>query len=191
MKAERIPLACALAVAALTLVLVVPAVSADDGLPLKMRANAGVATTGRSSIVDISITEWTSAEERQMLIDYMKAEGTHTLRDELQKLSSKGRVNPSGGMGINWRYAYQFPKAGGRTIILAADRPVNVGEAIGQGVVGRDYNITLAMIELDDKGKGAGTLVLGALLEFGADGRLVVTQAGQNAVHLGNVKVLK
>lgn len=164
---------------------------ADEELPLRMRANAGIQTGGRTSIMDISVSEWTTSEERQMLIEYMKEKGTRTLREKLQELSVKGRVNPSGQLGVNWRYAYQFPKSGGRTIILATDRPVNVGEAIGQGVVGRSHNITMAVLELDEGGNGAGTLVLGAELSFGADGKLEVTQVGQNAVHLGNVRVLK
>lgn len=170
----------------------VPAVGgAEDDLPLNMRANAGVQTGGRTSMMDITVTEWTSSDERQMLIDHMKSDGAGSLREKLQGLSVKGRINPSGQMGVNWRYAYKFPKSGGTTIILATDRPVNVGEAIDQGVVGRSHNITMAVLELDEDGKGAGTLVLGAELSFGADGKLEVNQVGQNAVHLGGVRVLK
>lgn len=180
----------ALALSALTVALVPGLGIAEDDLPLNMRANAGVQTRGRTSMMDITVTEWTTSEERQMLVDYMMKEGTQTLREKLQGLSVKGRINPSGQMGVNWRYAYQFPKSGGRTIILATDRPVNVGEAIDQGVVGKSHNITMAVLELDEEGKGAGTLVLGAELSFGADGKLEVTQVGQNAVHLGNVRVL-
>ena len=183
--------AAALCLGALAITLVPRVGLAADDLPLRMRANAGAQTRGRTTMMDISITEWTSAEERQMLIEYLQQEGTRTLSDKLQELSVKGRVNPRGQIGVNWRYAFQFPKSGGRTIVLATDRPVNVGEAVDRGVVSRSYNITLAIIELDEKGKGAGTLILGAELSFGADGKLEVTQVGQNAVHLGNVRVLK
>ena len=164
---------------------------ADDGLPLHLRANAGAQTRGRTAIVEISVTEWTTEEERQELLAYMQEEGTRSLAQKLQELSVKGSVAAAGQLGIDWRYAYQFEKAGGRTIVLGTDRPVNVGEAIGRGVVSQAHNITLALIELDDAGEGAGTLVLGAELAFGADGRLEVTGVGQNPVHLGNVRVLK
>lgn len=164
---------------------------ADDDLPLRMRANAGIQTGGRASMMDISVSQWTTSEERQALVEHMKQEGTRTLREQLQKLSVKGRVNMVGQMGVNWRYAYQFPKAGGRTIILATDRPIDVAGAVDQGAVSRAHNITMAVIELDEKGEGAGTLVVGAELDFGADGKLEVTGVGQNPVHLGGVRVLK
>ncbi len=167
------------------------AMAQEFDLPINMRGNAGAQTRGRTTMVDISITEWTTSEERQALIEFMKQEGTLGLNKRLQEESPKGRINPRGQMGINWRYAYQFPKDGGVTIILAADRPLNVGQAIDQGAVSRAHNITLAVIELDEKGNGAGSLVLGAELSFGADGKLEVTGAGQNAVHVGGLRVLK
>ena len=46
------------------------------------------------------------------LIEHMQQEGSRTLREQLQGLSVKGRINRSGQMGVNWRYAYQFPKSG-------------------------------------------------------------------------------
>ena len=67
---------------------------------------------------------------------------------------------------------------------------MDVGAAVDQGVVSRAHNITMAVIELDDTGNGAGSLILGAELGFGADGKLEVTQVGQNPVHLGSVRVL-
>jgi len=164
-------------------------ITADD-LPLNMRANAGAQTRGRTSMMQISVSEWTSAEERQMLIEFLQEEGSLNLDKKLQSLSVKGRINRTGQLGVNWRYAYQFPKDGGRTIVLATDRPVNVSEASFQGVVGKAYNITLAIIELDEEGNGAGTLMIGAELAFGADGKLEVNHVGQNSVHLGGVRVL-
>lgn len=142
-------------------------------------------------MVDITINEWTSAEERQKLIDYMKQEGTLNLDTKLQGLGEKGRMNPRAQMGINIRYAYQFVKDGGSTIILASDRPLSVGQAVDQTAASRAHNITMVVIELDDNGEGAGTLVLGAELSFGKDGKLEVNTAGQNGVHLGGVRVLK
>ncbi len=165
-------------------------VRADD-LPLNMRANAGVQTGGRTSMVDITINEWTSAEERQSFIDYMMEEGTLNLDSKLQETGEKGRMNLRGRMGINIRYAYQFEKDGGRTIVLASDRPLSAGQAIDQTAASKAHNITMAVIELDDSGKGAGTLVVGAELSFGKDGKLEVTTGGQDGVHLGNVMVLK
>jgi hypothetical protein len=166
-------------------------VVADDDLPLRMRAFAGAQTRGRTSIVEISVNEWTTPEERQMLIEFMRQEGTLGLRDKLQELSTKGHINAQGQMGIDWRYAYRIEKAGGSTIVLGADRPVNVQEAIDRGATSRAYNVTMAVIELDESGKGAGTLFLAAELGFDADGRLRVTGVGQNPVHLGDVQLLQ
>ena len=172
-------------------VALVPAEALAQDLPLNMRANAGAQTGGRTSMVDITVTEWTTSEEREMLIAYMKEEGTLHLDSKLQDLSVKGRMNPRGRMGINIRYAYRFEKTGGSTIILATDRPVSVNDAIDRTAASRAHNISMAVIELDEKGEGAGTLILGAELAFGADGKLEVTTAGQQGIHLGNVRVLK
>ena len=111
------------------------------------------------------------------------------MRRALQGVSTKGRINRRGQLGINWRYAWQHPNVGGRTIVLASDRPITADQAIDQGIVSRDHNITLAVIELDEEGKGSGTLILGALLSIGADGRLEVTKTGAHGIHLGNVRV--
>ena len=126
----------------LSLVVLPAVVTAQDDLPLNMRANAGLQTRGRTSMVDFTINEWTSSEERQMLIDYMKSEGTLNLDTKMQELGNKGRMNPRGGMGINIRYAYRFEKDGGSTIVLASDRPLSVGQAVDQGAVSRAHNIT-------------------------------------------------
>ena len=101
-----------------------------------------------------------------------------------------GRIAPAGGMGIDIRYAYKFDKDGGSTIILASDRPIDVGEATQLGRNSLDFNVTLVVIEIDDSGDGAGSLWLGADIQMGADGRFEVTCVGQDPVHLGRVRVL-
>ena len=63
-------------------------------------------------MVQISVSEWTSPEERQMLIEFLKEEGSGNLDEKMQSLSSKGRINRTGSMGVNWRYAYRFTKVG-------------------------------------------------------------------------------
>ena len=172
-------------------VLVMPAVSAASDLPLKMKANAGMQTGGRTSIVDISVNKWTPAEEREALIEHMRQpDGSLTLPQALQKLDTKGTIAFAGKLGIKLRYAYEFPKEGGNTIVMVADRPVDVSEASFRGVTQKAFNTTLIVVELDEEGVGAGTLILAAEITFGADGKFEVKNVGQNPVHLGNVRVM-
>ena len=158
-------------------------------MPLQMRANGGINRGGRTSMINFTVREWTSSEDRGTMIAAVK--DGKSVRDVLQGSGANmGRIAPAGGMGVNIRYAYHFDKDGGSTIILATDRPISVGEASQQANLSLDYNVSLAVIELDDSGDGAGSLWLGADIQMGADGRFEVTGAGQAPVHLGRVRVL-
>lgn len=174
---------------ALALVAIPTSGVAEDDLPLNMQANAGMQVGGRTSMMDLTVTEWTTPEEREHLIKTLVNDGQEALRQALQDVSTKGRVNRRGQMGINWRYAFQYEKSGGRTIVMASDRPINAEEMISRTITQRDFSITLAIIELDEEDRGAGTLFLGATFAVGADGRLEMTQAGTHGIHLGNVRV--
>ncbi|MCP5120800.1 MAG: protein kinase, partial [bacterium] len=55
-------------------------------------------------------------------------DGSLTLPQALQKLDTKGTIAFAGKLGIKLRYAYEFPKEGGNTIVMVADRPVDVSE---------------------------------------------------------------
>ena len=175
---------------ALAVALVLPlAATAEEELPLRMLANAGINTGGYTTLFDITISEWTSDAERQQVLDALKNDGSLSMRQSLQGFDSKGRIAARAQLGVDLRYAYKFEEANGTTIVLVTDRPVDVDEAIAQGITSRSYNTTVVVIELDEQGKGAGTLMLAAEVKFGADGRLAFTSVTPAKVNLGNVRV--
>ncbi len=186
-----------LTVLALTMALAPAASTAGNAQePLRMRANGGHPSTGQTTIVDLSIKSWSSEAEHESIMRAAQrsataSRGDTTLRQALQDNDSRGRINFQGQLGIDVRYAYQFEEGGGRTIVLAADRPIGAPEAVSQqGNLSLDYNVTLAVIELDESGRGEGELWGAAAIEIDADGRLKAIGVDVNPIRLGRIRVV-
>lgn len=167
----------------------------DDELPLRLRANGGHPTRGETSIVDLTVSSWTSTEEHESIIRALSAgdlpvRANTVFRDALQASDSNGRIAFQGELGIDIRYAYEIEKNGGRTIFLAADRPIDADEAMEAGRLSLDYNVTIAVIELDEHGSGAGSLWAAASVAMGPDGLLEPTGVDVQPIHLGQVRIL-
>lgn len=165
-----------------------PAGAADD-LPLRLMANAGYPDTGETTLFDIVITDWTPTEDRQELVALLQSEGSRSLAGALQELSPKGRIGARGQLGIELRYAYRVEDGDRTRIVLVADRPVDVQEAIARSLVSQAYNATVLVLELDESGRGVGELMLGAEAGFDEGGELEFTNIVPNPVRLGNVRL--
>lgn len=162
---------------------------ASNGLPVRMMANAGNPVSGETSLFDITISEWTSEVERQDLLATIESEGSTAVRGWLQGKESKGRIAARSELGIALRYAYRIERAGGSTVFLAADRPVDVEESIGRGLFSKAYENTLVVLELDEQGRGNGTLMIGAEIGMGPDGELRFKSASPEPLRLGDVRL--
>ncbi len=185
-----------LAVLALTMALS-PALSsaANEQAPMRMRANGGHPSTGLTTIVDLSIESWSSEAEHDSIMKAAQRSasvprGDTSLRQALQTKQSHGRISFQGELGIDVRYAYQFEENGGRTIVLAADRPIAAAEASQTGNLSLDYNVTLAVIELDESGRGEGELWAAASIRIDADGRMKAIGINQDPIRLGRIRVV-
>ena len=185
-SAPNKPLLSLLLVAAMAVAL---PLTAGDELPLRFLANAGNQDGGQTTLFEITINKWTPENERQVLMHALRSEGSRAMRASLQNEDSKGKIAPRAQLGVDLRYAYKVEHEGGTTIVLAADRPIDVEEAIDQDIVGRSYNTTVVVLELDEEGKGAGRLMLGAEVAFDEDGELEFTNVVPNPVVLGNVRI--
>lgn len=164
-------------------------------LPLRLRANGGH-SSGVTSLIDLSIDSWSSAQEHASVLR-ATAEGANerrgdmTLRDLLQRSGSRGRISAAGMLGVDVRYAYQFEEEGGRRIVLAAERPLDVEEALDPDAFPFDYDVTVAVIDLDESGRGEGELWLAADITFDADGRVQATGIDVDPIRLGDVRIVE
>ena len=147
--------------------------AADDKV-LKLRAVAvdpgGVtpeggrrASTGR---LDVGIERWTTDAEHARLAAVLAEKGPDALLHELQKMPRSGYIRTPSTVGWNIHYARQMPLPdGGRRIVFATDRPMNFWE-LWNRPRSAEYQFLLAEIRLGPDGKGKGTLVPAAKIDY-------------------------
>jgi len=108
--------------------------------------------------VQIQITRWSTGGERTKLVDTLLQKGPDDLLKELRKTRPVGIIKTPDSLGYDLHYAQQTPDAeGGRTIVLATDRPISFWEAANQPRT-IDYPFTIIEMHIGRDGTGTGTL---------------------------------
>ncbi|HEX9723285.1 MAG TPA: hypothetical protein VGC53_03280 [Vicinamibacteria bacterium] len=146
--------------------LLVPEDAKAQGEEIEQRYSAfGVAMgAGASGVLNITITRWSTAEERALLINSLIENGqektVELLRD--QKETGWARTQMGRGMGgtpsSRLHYAYEFNEEGKRTVVLVTDRTMRIGE-VARGTRSSEYDVSAIVMELTqegDKEKGQG-----------------------------------
>ena len=78
-----------------------------------------------SGIVQIDIDRWSTAAEREALLNTLKKQGAQKLLDALQGTKPVGIIKTPDSLGYDLHYANQTPLPdGGRRIVIATDRPI-------------------------------------------------------------------
>lgn len=182
---------------------------AADGppLPLKMTAwaiNMSNTATGANGIVEIRITKWSTAEERQALIGTFLDKGQDGLLRVLEKVDAHGRIRLPGAMGPgrasgqaslgnDLRYAWhtKLPDGGDR-IVIATDRIISFREQANQPRT-VDYPFTFIQIHLPKGGgEGEGKLAYATKLSFDKKKNAVeLENYGTEPVRLNQIKIVK
>ncbi|BCS35536.1 hypothetical protein TBR22_A47690 [Luteitalea sp. TBR-22] len=195
--------ACSLALAALAaLANFAPTVLAQNAEQLQISAFAislGTTATGASAMVDMQITNWSTAAERARLIDTMIQKGPDAALRELQKLPVKGRFrlpslmgpDPSQlRLGHDIRYAFQTPlEDGGRRIIVITDRYIGFREARNQPRT-VDYPFTLMELRVNARGEGTGKASVATRITFDKKNQKIELENwSSEPVRLNEVKV--
>ncbi len=94
-------------------------------------SNPPVLPPGQTTTFQITITRWTTPEERDALLAQLIENGQEALIKALQKTEETGFIRATGRAAARstfpserLRYAFQFPgEEGRRRIVLALDRP--------------------------------------------------------------------
>jgi hypothetical protein len=147
-------------------------------LPIRLTAfavNMSNVGTGQAGLVEIRLTNWSSAEERQRVIQTMTEKGQDALLKLLEDLPAKGRLRFPNHMGpdpnnlrLGWdvRYAWHTPEAdGGHRIVVALDRYMSFREVRNQPRT-VDYPFTLIEIHLAKNGEGVGKMAYATKITF-------------------------
>ena len=182
-------------------------VRAQEGtlpVPLRLSAfavNMSTVATGKTAVMDIRITRWSTAAEREALITTAVEKGQDALLRALQRMPNHGRIAIPGWIGpdphnarLGWElhYAYLTPgEDGGHRIGIATDRYIGMWEARDRPRT-IDYPFSLIEIRLDRNGKGVGKMAVATKIEFDkAKKQMVLENYASEPVRLNEVKIEK
>lgn len=178
-----------LLLATLGLTAVTFALSADDRQIETIDATAmGTSTQlGKNVSVKVTIYEYSTDEDRQILIDAFKKGQNQGLVNALTKMKSVGRIAITGTLGYDLSYIRLVPTPTGRKIRFVTNRLLRFGEVYANTQT-TAYNLTAGEIEINDsdKDKSAGVLYPAAQLVINKEGQLEF-QLNQNPWKLLNI----
>lgn len=131
--------------------------------------------TGKIVNIYITINEYSTPEDQQILLQAFESAGMEGLVNAVSKMPSKGRIRATGTLGYDINYIRNIPsEGGGRKIRMVTDRPIAFGEAWGDR---RSMDYSLAAIELDlsdTKGKSTGILLPACKFTIDKDKHLAI-----------------
>ena len=143
--------------------------------------------TGQQT-VEITVNRWSPDAERQRLVAVLQEKGPQELLKQLQKNRPVGRIRTPDSIGYDLRYAQQTASEdGGRTIVIATDRPIGFWEAT-QRPRSFDYPFTVIQMKLDREGHGSGTLSYATRIIARGNNVIELEDFATQPIMLNNIK---
>lgn len=178
-----------LLLAALVISAVTIALSADDRKTETIDATAmGTSTQlGKDVNVKVIIYEYSTDEDRQILVDAFKKGQNQGLVNALTKMKAVGRIAVTGTIGYDLSFVRLIPSPTGRKIRFVTNRVLRFGEVYANSQT-TAYNLTAGEIEINDadKSKSGGVLYPAAQLVINKEGQLEI-QLNKNPWKLVNI----
>jgi hypothetical protein len=168
---------------------VTTAISAGDRKTETIDANAmGTSTQlGRNVNIKVNIYEYSTEEDRQILIEAFKKGQNQGLVNALTKMKAVGHIAITGTIGYDLSFIRLVPTPTGRKIRFVTNRLLRFGEAY-YNTQTTAYNLTAGEIEINDadKDKSIGVLYPAAQLVINKEGQ-VEFQLNKNPWKLINI----
>jgi hypothetical protein len=178
-----------LLLAALLLTAVTLALSQDARKVGTIDATAmGTSTQlGKTVNVKVTIYEFSTDEDRQILIEAFKKGQNQGLVNALTKMRAVGRIAITGTIGYDLSFIRLIPTPTGRKIRFVTNRWIRFGEAYYDSQ-SKAYNLTAGEFEINDsdKDKSTGFLYPAAQLVINKEGQLDI-QLRKNPWKLVNI----
>ena len=142
---------------------------------------------GKNFGVKIIIYEFSSPEDRQVLVDAFQHGQNDGLVNALEKMKSVGRIQIPGTVGYDLSFIREILTPTGRTIRFVTNRRIAFGESYWNTQT-KSFNLTAGEIQLNDKdkSKSEGVLFPAAQLIVNKEGELQF-ELNQNSWKLVNV----
>jgi hypothetical protein len=139
-------------------------------------------------VVEITINRWSPTSERARLVSALREKGSDELLKQLQKNKPVGRIRTPDSLGYDLRYAYQQTDAdGGRTIVIATDRPIGFWEATNRPR-SVDYPFTVIQMKLNRDGTGTGTMSYATRIVAHENNVIELENFASQPIMLNNIK---
>lgn len=142
---------------------------------------------GRNFGVKIIIYEFSSPEDRDILVQAFQKGQNDGLVNSLEKMKSVGRITIPGTLGYDLSFIREIITPTGRTIRFVTSRKIAFGESYWDTQT-KSFNLTAGEINLNDKDKDKsdGVLFPAAQLIINKEGELQ-WELNQNAWKLVNI----
>jgi len=164
-------------------------VPADDRKPETIDATAmGTSTQlGQNVSIKVTIYEFSTEEDRQILIAAYKKGQNQGLVNALTKMKAVGRIAITGTIGYDLSFIRLISTPTGRKIRFVTNRALRFGEVYANSQT-TAYNLTAGEIEINDsdKDKSGGVLYPAAQLVINKEGQLEF-QLNKNPWKLVNI----
>ncbi len=141
---------------------------------------------GRNIGITLLIYEWSTPEDRQVLVEAFQKGQNQGLVNALQKMKAVGRINVPGTLGYDVSFIRLIPTPTGRKIRFVTNRKISFGEAYTDSQ-SQSFDLTAGELDLNDQDKSKSTGVLYPACQFtiNKDGELQI-ELNQNAWRLSN-----
>ena len=163
--------------------------SADDRKVETIDATAMGTSTQLGQIVNVKVIiyEYSTDEDRQILVTAFKRGQSQGLVNALTEMKAVGRIAITGTLGYDLSFIRLIPTPTGRKIRFVTNRMLRFGEVYGD-TQSTAYNLTAGEIEINDsdKDKNTGVLYPAAQLVINKEGQLEF-QLLQNPWKLQNI----
>jgi hypothetical protein len=165
------------------------ALSAQENKPKTIDATAMGTSTQMGQIVNVKVTiyQFSTEEDRTILIDAFKQGKQQGLVNALTKMKAVGRIAITGTLGYDLSFIRLIPTETGRKIRFITNRQIRFGEAYANTRT-LDYNLTGGEIDIvdADKNKSSGVLYPATKLVLNKEGQ-VEFQLYKNPWKLTNI----
>ena len=126
---------------------------------------------GKNFTVRLIIYEYSTPEDRKILIDSFQKGQNDGLVNALEKMKAVGRITMPNTLGFDVSYIREVKTPTGRSISFITNRKIAFGEAYWNSQ-SKSFNLTAGEINIDDqdKKKSAGVLYPATQLTINKDG---------------------
>ena len=142
---------------------------------------------GQEIGVTLEIYEFSTPEDRQILLDAFNKGKNQGLVNALSKMKAVGHCSITGTLGYDVSYIRLTNTPGGRKIVFVTNRQIRFGEAFFD-TQSQNFNLTAGEFDLNDsdKSKSAGFVYPAAELVIDKQGQLQI-ELNENAWKLVDV----